>query len=384
MKILMVSISSSHFFNWAEQLKDSGHEVYWLDVFDSNNHVEKIDFAHQIIGWRYKIDYPGRYFIKKKFPKINGLINRFNERSLAGMFKKKLDEIKPDVVHSFVMYLGCAPIVDVMKNHIRLKWIYSSWGSDLFYYQNKKKDLELMKEVLPRVDYMFADCRRDYEIACRHGFSGKLLGVFPGRGGYDLEKTEAFIKPLKNRRTIIIKGYQGRHGRCIQVLEALIYLKEELRGYDILIFGANKEVEKYVSCSPLALWENLEVLERIPHYEVMRLMGESLIYIGNSRSDGTPNTLLESIVMGAFPIQSNPGGAAAEIINDGHNGMLIEDPDNPKSIACLLREAINNLQKLREGVRYSNNNIRPGLKREVIRKEVLTRYELVEQNLLKN
>ena len=67
MKILMISMYSSHFFRWAEQLKDSGHEIYWIDVFDSNLYVEKIDFVHQTIGWRNKIKYPGRYKLKKSY-----------------------------------------------------------------------------------------------------------------------------------------------------------------------------------------------------------------------------------------------------------------------------------------------------------------------------
>src|SRR5690606_14375362 len=110
MKILMVSIFAPHFFNWTEQLRDSGHEVYWLDVFDSNTKAERIDFVHQIIGWRYKFDYPGRYFVKNKIPKLYTLVNKLNERSLAEFFEKKLQEIKPDVVQSFVMYSACVPL----------------------------------------------------------------------------------------------------------------------------------------------------------------------------------------------------------------------------------------------------------------------------------
>ena len=50
----MLSIFAPHFFNWTEQLRDSGHEIYWLDIKDSNTHVKQIDFVEQIIGWRYK------------------------------------------------------------------------------------------------------------------------------------------------------------------------------------------------------------------------------------------------------------------------------------------------------------------------------------------
>ena len=89
MKILMVSIFAPHFFNWTEQLKDSGHEVYWLDVFDSNTHVEKIDFAEQITGWRYKQDFKGRYFLKSKAPILNKFINILNERKLTDVLERE-------------------------------------------------------------------------------------------------------------------------------------------------------------------------------------------------------------------------------------------------------------------------------------------------------
>ena len=52
----------------------------------------------------------------------------------------------------------------------------------------------------------------------------------------------------------------------------------------------------------------------LSHSDILTIMGKSLLYIGNSISDGMPNTLLEAIVMGAFPIQSNPGKVTEEII----------------------------------------------------------------------
>ena len=116
----MLSIFSPHFFNWTQQLENSGHEIYWLDVYDSNTKVEKIDFVQQITGWRYKWDYPGRYFFKSKAPGLTKLVNRVNERKLEEVFEEKLREIQPDVVHSFVMFIACYPILKVMKKYPRL------------------------------------------------------------------------------------------------------------------------------------------------------------------------------------------------------------------------------------------------------------------------
>lgn len=381
MKVLMVSLFAPHFFNWAEQLKDSGHEVYWLDVFDSNTKVEQIDFVNQIIGWRYKWDYPGRYFVKKNSHVLNRLINRFNERNINAVLEKKIQEIKPDVVHSFVMYLATAPIFEVMKNHPEIKWMYSSWGSDLYYYRNKPKHLKAMNMVFPYLDFMFSDCHRDYQIALEHGFKGKFLGVFPGRGGFDFERSDPLLKPFEKRTTILIKGYQGKHGRCIPVLEAIYRLKTELKNYKIVVFGADMEVAEFVKNSEMENWNNLVILRKISELEVLKLMGESLIYIGNSLSDGMPNTLLEAIIMGAFPVQSNPGGATAELIEDGKNGFLIENPEDIDEIRGLIQKALSDEVNLKNAVAYNLQYLKPSSERNFIKQKVLMQYKQVEEQL---
>ena len=89
---------------------------------------------------------------------------------------------------------------------------------------------------------------------------------------------------------------------------------------------------------------NFRVFDRsaLSHDEVMELMGKSLLYIGNSISDGMPNTLLEAIVMGAFPIQSNPGYVTEEIIENGKNGLLINDAECISDIEKAVRNVIQN------------------------------------------
>lgn len=377
----MLSIFAPHFFNWTEQLKDSDHEVYWLDIFDSDTKVDKIDFVQQIIGWRYKWNYPGRYYLKKNVPILTNVINKFNERNLEKELNKQLQKIQPDVVHSFVMYLATAPVLDVMKKHQHIKWIYSSWGSDLFFYRNKEKELRGIKDTFPELDYMFADCHRDYKIAVENGFSGKFLGVFPGGGGFDIEATDVLMQPTESRKLILIKGYQGLHGRCISVLTALTKNEEQLKPYELVIFGTSEEVQQYVNQSSLERWENLKVLGQISHLEVMKLMGKALIYIGNSLSDGTPNTLLEAIVMGAFPVQSNPGGATAEMIQHGKNGYLIQDPEDVDEIKEILKNALSRKEIIFNGINYNLEKIKPGLERTKVKNQVLSKYAYIEENL---
>tara|TARA_B100000678_G_scaffold235973_1_gene205466 strand:+ start:431 stop:1561 length:1131 start_codon:yes stop_codon:yes gene_type:complete len=339
-KILMVSMPSLHFFRWVDQLKDSDFEVYWFDITGSGKSIERINWVHQITKWKMRWDFPGRIFIKSKFPNLYRCLQKINERSISSEFEKKIVEIKPDLVHSFALYVACTPILSVMKKYDQLKWIYSSWGSDLFYFQHKTNYLADIKNVLKRVNYLITDCKRDFIIAEKHGFGGQFLGVFPGGGGFKLEEINTYKKSKEDRNVILIKGYQGRSGRAIPVLKAIIKLKGELQSYQIVVFGADMEVLQWVNQTDLINWNNFKIFGRITHNEVLKLMGKSKIYIGNSNSDGMPNTLLEAICLDVFPIQSNPGGVTEEILLSMNDGYLISDCENENEIKEHILKAI--------------------------------------------
>ncbi len=138
----------------------------------------------------------------------------------------------------------------------------------------------------------------------------------------------------------MIKGYQGRSGRAIPVLKAILKLKGELQSHQIVIFGADPELFRWVNQTALINWDNFKIFGKITHNEVLKLMGKSKIYIGNSNSDGMPNTLLEAICMDVFPIQSNPGGVTEEIILSMNDGYLISDCENEYEIKEHILKAI--------------------------------------------
>lgn len=380
MRILMVSMFANHFFNWADQLKDSGHEILWIDVFDNGEQVERINWIDQTVNWKRKLEYPGRQFIKKNFHSFYKILSRYFEKSLSEIVEDKIIEFKPDVVQSFVLFSACTPILEVIQKYPDIKWIYSAWGNDLYYFQNEADYLKDIKEVLPRVDYMFADCKRDHDIAVEYGFQGEFLGDFPGGGGYDLSPVEKILVP-EERDLILIKGYQALFGECIPVLKAIEKLQSELIDIKIKVFGADPEVVEFVKKSELNHWNNFEVFEQIGRVEVLDLMNKAKIYIGNSISDGMPNTLLEAIISGAFPIQSDPGGATSEIIEDGLNGLLIPDPMNVDGIKNLILKSLEQPEILEKAFQYNLEMVRPKLERTFVKQEVLKKYEQVEKDL---
>ncbi len=379
MRILLVSMRSIHFIRWTRQLQDAGHEVHWFDILNGG-YINELDWVTQHTGWRYKGgNFKGRYFLKKKLPKVH----RFLENDVAKAFTSVVRNVQPDVVHSFVLYKCCVPIFPVMKQFTSLPWIYSSWGSDLFYFKNIPEQRKAIEMVLPRIDYMFCDTQRDAQLARSMGFRGELLGVFPGGGGFHIDEIKKYCKSPSDRRLVLIKGYQGRSGRAIAVLETLVAIKDELEPYEVIVFGADAEVVDFLGTNP----EIVKLISKVytktnglSHSQVLELMGKSVVYIGNSNSDGMPNTLLESIITGAFPIQSNPGGASEEMIAHGKNGLLIQNHNDNHEIASHIKKALHDV-KLRKRAYEHNLELRSKLDFKTIQQAVLASYATVEKQL---
>ena len=329
MKILMVAIPNQHFFQWVNQLEASGCEVYWFDITASGNSVERINWVKQIRNWKQKIKYPFRMGIKKNFPRLYNLIQKNNENNVEVAFQKVINEIQPDVVHCFEMKLTGLPILNVMEKHSDIKFLYSSWGSDIFYFKEMSVKKEAVNQFLNRVDFLITDCQRDYIIALQNGFKNTFLGVFPGNGGIAINTNEP--TEFQNRNTIIIKGYEDGVGKAIQVLEALKKVPiKAIDNYKIVVFSADAEVKNKLKMEAFFQNLNVTVFDRnrfLHNNKLLAIMQKSLLYIGNSISDGMPNTLLEAMAMGAFPIQSNPGNVTQEVIEHGKNGFIIVKSD---------------------------------------------------------
>lgn len=376
MKILFVSMPSIHVIRWIENLKDANHELYWFDVL-SRGKLETLSSVYQFTDWKKrKSPYiKGEYFLRKKMPLLYQKIVPYLEVTASEALKKIILEIQPDIIHSFEMQSCSYPILSTMKKQFNIIWLYSCWGNDLYYYQRFPSHLKKIKEVLKRVNFLHTDCERDYIIAKQLGFLGKHVGVIPGGTGYKLKELESYKLPISSRKIILVKGYQHYLGRGLNIVKVLHSLQNKIQKFDVVIFGAHSEVVNYVKTNNL----DFKVFDRnaLTHQEIMELMGNSLIYIGNNISDGMPNTLLEAIVMGAFPIQSNPGNVTEEIIENGVNGLLINDAESIDEIREVILNIINN-NSILEGAFLKNQKLSvEKLEYSVNNKKVNEVYNLV-------
>lgn len=370
---------SIHVKRWVENLKDTTFELYWYDITNQGSLGEYQNVVEFENGSKRKRPHiKGEYFLSKKMPFAYEYIRPFLEVTEAEVLEGLINTIKPDLVHSFEMQHCSYPILKTMNKFPEIKWLYSCWGSDLFFFQKKTLHRKKIKSVLKRIDYLHTDCNRDYTLAKHLGFKGIFTDVIPGGGGYDLNLIQKFKVPASNRNIILVKGYQHGFGRAMIVLKALEILEKtkELDSFQVVVFGVHREVADYIKSKELPF--SYYRRDELSNLDLLELMGKALVYIGNSISDGMPNTLLEAMVMGAFPIQSNPGGVSREIITEGVNGFLIENPENQLEIERKISESLKDFNRIQNAFLINAKITEQRLEYSICNEKIVNIYKLIE------
>ncbi|GEQ86808.1 hypothetical protein ULMS_23160 [Patiriisocius marinistellae] len=376
MKILIVAIPTIHTYRWCAQLEGEGHELFFFNIL----HRKIPDYfkGFTIIN-DWEKNKLGKWATSKSLPRVIRYANKNFNFSFEENFHLILKKINPDIVHSFNMNISY-PLIPYMIKHPNIPWMCNTWGSDIYYYQNFDIAKQKVDAMLGRLDFLFTDAKRDFELALAKGFKGKYLGTFPGGGGYNIPEK---IMAVKERNTIIIKGYEHKFGRALNILKAIKKCDEVTKKYKLYIFSAHQSV---VDFAETLRKEGFEIVinstqKKIPHQEILNVMKNSIMYIGNNISDGIPNTLLEAIISGAFPIQSNPGGATAEILIHGKNGFLIENPEDINEITKHITTALQNKEFLENVQQFNHDIVAPTLAYELIKEKVVEKYKYLESKI---
>src|SRR6185503_15300022 len=264
-----------------------------------------------------------------------------------------------------------------LNGHQLPPWIYSSWGSDIFFFGRRSDHQPKIREVLSKCDYFIADCQRDVQLAKDFGLRGGVWGVFHASGGFDLKKMQQLGSgiPIAARKVIAVKGYQNEDwgGRALNALEALKMIAAQLKDFEVVIYSATQDVRLRAESLAQDLGMKLSVLPQSPSDEIVKLMGRARIAIGVGLTDGTPVSMLEAMVMGAFPIQADTV-STSEWIQDGENGLLVP-PEEPEAIARAIQRALTDDKLVEQAASLNADVAAKRLDQELIRPRVIELYK---------
>jgi glycosyltransferase involved in cell wall biosynthesis len=390
-KLLFVAMAHTiHTARWIEQLQGQGHEIHVFPVGHGSPHPELRGVTlHPLLAERAdgKEVAAGEPLIQRgllwPFAKGRGTLTRRLEQRLPALAPAKrlarlIKRLAPDVVHVLHMqhagYLMLSAL-EHLGDDVPMRLAYSSWGSDMYYYGKLSDHAPRIRGFLKRCDYYIADCQRDVRLAQEFGFRGETLGVFPVGGGYDLSRVPrtASLRPSQ-RRVIALKGYHQDNwaGRALVGLHAILLCATELKGYEIAIFSATPNTQHAGEFVRRVTGLDINVLPPLEHDGVLELMGRCRASIGLSITDGTPNAMLEAMIMGALPIQSDTV-STAEWITDGQNGLLTPAED-AHSVAAALRRALSDDALVDQAMTENELLCTKRLDRKPMREQVLAAY----------
>ncbi len=253
-------------------------------------------------------------------------------------------QIQPELVHALrIPYEGM--LASSLPGNIPL--ILSIWGNDLTLHARGSFFMgRFTRRILRRADGLMADTQRDIRLGREWGFSGeKPTLVVPGSGGIHLKEmdpvsgNEKLPEDLPDR-PIIVNPRGQRPGSLRQdvFFQAIpMVLAEVPRALFICpSLEGDVEAEKWVDT--LGIRANTKLWPYLDQAQLWHLFQRSQIYISPSIHDGTPNSFLEAMACGCFPIVGNIE-SMREWIQIGINGLLV-DSSNVNSIAQAILLAI--------------------------------------------
>ena len=359
MKLLIVAMANSvHTARWVSLISEQGWDIY---LFPTNSFTSVYPEMPpvNICSSKFLRFLVNRYRRKKTAIKTTGfLLNRnasffswgnvikkiFPERRTKKLLST-IKKIKPDLIHSMHIQEAGYLTLEAKKRYkgVFPKWLVTNWGSELNLFSKISGHKEKIIDVLSNCDYLSGECSNDIKIAEKLGFKGRFLPVIPVSGGIDFEKINRIKKtgPTSKRKNIMLKGYQNWAGRALVGLRALERCSDVLKGYRILIYNVGT-VDIIIAAELFTQNTGIETfvipLGSTSHDKILSYHGSSRISIGLSITDAISTSLLEAMVMGSFPVQSDTS-CAGEWFENGQTGILVR-PEDPEDVEKAIRRAL--------------------------------------------
>jgi glycosyltransferase involved in cell wall biosynthesis len=272
----------------------------------------------------------------------------------ARQLRERVDAIRPDLIHAMrIPFEGM--VATALDPTVPL--VVSVWGNDFTLHASASPFMgNLTRRTLIRADGLHVDCRRDQRLAHAWGYpESHPVMVLPGGGGIkpevfypkgegrnaDAEQVSSILEGLPEDANIVVnpRGFRA-YVRNDTFFKSIPLILDEKPKTCFLCpaMAGEKQAESWIA--RLGIKQAVRLLPKLSQEKMAFILRNASVTISPSEHDGTPNTLLETMASGSFPIAGDLE-SIREWIEDGVNGMLI-DPDQPGSLAKAVIDALNN------------------------------------------
>jgi glycosyltransferase involved in cell wall biosynthesis len=250
-------------------------------------------------------------------------------------------ELKPDLIHAMRLPFEGLLAAQALKG-VPIPLLISVWGNDLTLFAKRFPLIAHMtRQAMRRADALHPDCARDLRLASEWGFdSTKPAVVLPSNGGIqtdtfqpgpaDMLLAAQWNIPAGAPVVINPRGFRGyvRNDTFFGSIPLVLTRRPNIVFLGVAMQG-NSIAEQWIE--RLQIRHAIRLLPSVPRQEMADLFRLANVSVSPSEHDGTPNTLLEAMACGSFPVAGDIE-SLREWIQDGVNGLLC-DSANPESLA---------------------------------------------------
>lgn len=372
--VFLVDARSAISRNWIRHFVGRGHKVYVISSYpcaqDVIPGVEQIYELPIAFSGFSRIDHNGTFGqAKRKSLLTRGLANlrsgalsqlSVTLRNWLGplelnrhvrKLRELITEISPDLVHA--MRIPFEGIMAAKSMPAGVPLIISVWGNDFTLFAASNPLIAgQTRKALRRADALHSDCHRDMRLATRNwGFDSSKPGiVLPSSGGvrtsiFYPEPDSDFRRQLNisNDAPVVSnpRGFRAYVRNEVFFQAIPLVLKQRPEAVFVCAgMRGNPVAERWAG--ELGITDNVRLLPVLSHDEMASLFRASNVTVSPSQHDGTPNSLLEAMACGCFPVAGDIE-SVREWITDKENGLLC-DPTDKESIAHAIARAIEDQQ----------------------------------------
>lgn len=257
-----------------------------------------------------------------------------------------VDLFQPDLIHAMRTDPEGYSVVRLSG----ARKILSTWGNDFTFYARQSRLTEhLTRAACATANGLHTDCRRDLDLAQGFGFpvEGETLLV-PTSGGIParaiervtVERWRQQLEIPKNAPVVINPRGVRTYVRVREFFEAIPMILQQCPEAVFICTGLHASSLAAQLVRALGIANAVRILPVVSQDDLAALFNLADVMVSPTDYDGTPNTLLEAMAQGAFPVASDLDSIREWII-PGENGLLI-DPKSSDAMAQAILLALNN------------------------------------------
>jgi glycosyltransferase involved in cell wall biosynthesis len=278
----------------------------------------------------------------------------------------RIETIRPDIVHALrIPYEGMLAAAAAPS----APFVASVWGNDFTLHAPASPAMRSWtRRVLGKAAALHVDCRRDMRLAREWGFpAGRPVLLLPTNGGVrsqifhpvdegGSEATVPGLGAIPPEAPVLInpRGFRS-YIRSDTFFRSLPFILAECPEAHILCPAMEGEPEAERWLDVLSLRASTHLLPRLSPEQMAALYQRAAVTVSLSEHDGTPNTLLEAMACGCFPVAGDLE-SIREWIEPERTGFLV-DVNRPDDVAHAVVRALRHPDLRREAAQHNTRHV---------------------------